>query len=75
MTTLCCVRVRNWCKRHVDWLTVTFAILALALFVVVCFQAWMLRSQGWRVALGTVAEWLSAAFTGIAAIGVCRLPG
>lgn len=30
----------------------------------------MLHSRGWRIALGTMPEWVSAAFTGIAAIGV-----
>jgi hypothetical protein len=63
-------RVKDWCKRHAGWLAIIFAVLALVLFGVVCVQAWMLHSRGWRIALGTVPEWGSAAFTGIAAIGV-----
>ena len=63
-------RVKDWCKRHAGWLAIIFAVLALMLFGVVCVQAWMLHSRGWRIALGTVPEWGSAAFTGIAAIGV-----
>jgi hypothetical protein len=63
-------RVKDWCKRHAGWLAIIFAVLAVVLLGVVCFQAWMLHSRGWRIALGTVPEWGSAAFTGIAAIGV-----
>lgn len=60
----------EWWKRNASWLSVVFAILALALLVVVCVEAAMLHSHGWRIALGTMPEWVSAAFTGIAAIGV-----
>src|SRR5690625_2531199 len=70
MTALCCVRVKGWCKRHVGWLAIVFAILAVVFLVVVSFQAWMLHSRGWRIVLGTMAEWVSAGFTGVAAVGV-----
>jgi hypothetical protein len=63
-------RVKDWGKRHASWLAIIFAVLAIVFLVVVCFQAWMLHSRGWRIALGTMPEWVSAAFTGIAAIGV-----
>jgi hypothetical protein len=63
-------RAKNWCKHHAGLLANLFAVLAVVLLGVVCVQAWMLHSRGWRIALGTVPEWASAAFTGIAAIGV-----
>jgi hypothetical protein len=62
--------VTAWCKRNAGTLAIVLAVLALVLLVVVCFQAVMLHSKGWRMALGTVPEWGSAAFTGVAAIGV-----
>ncbi|HSS25900.1 MAG TPA: hypothetical protein VLL82_16225 [Mycobacterium sp.] len=63
-------RVKVWCKHHPGLLANLFAVLAVVLLGVVCIQAWMLHSRGWRIALGTVPEWGSAAFTGIAALGV-----
>jgi membrane protein implicated in regulation of membrane protease activity len=62
--------VKDWCKRHAGWLAIGFAIVAIVLLGVAAFQAWMLHSQGWLIALGTLPDWVTAAFTGVAAIGV-----
>lgn len=40
--------------------TFVFALIAVALGVAVVVQAVMLHTQGWRVQLGNVAEWISA---------------
>jgi hypothetical protein len=32
-------RVKDWCKRHAGWLAIIFAVLAVVLLGVVCFQA------------------------------------
>jgi hypothetical protein len=60
-----------WCKRHATALAIVFAALALVLFVVVLAQAEMLYTKGWRLALGTVPEWMAGfgtVFTAIAAL-------
>ena len=51
-------------------MAIGFAVLALVLLVVVGFQAWMLHSRAWLIALGTLPEWVAAVGTGIAAFGV-----
>jgi membrane protein implicated in regulation of membrane protease activity len=62
------VRVR-W-KRHAGWIAVALGVLSLALLAVVGFQAWMLRSQGWRIVLGALPDWVTAVLTGVTAFGV-----
>jgi hypothetical protein len=52
--------VKEWCKRHMGWLAVVFAALALMLLVVVGFQAVMLYSEDWRPAFGSLPEYLAA---------------
>jgi hypothetical protein len=62
-------------KRHPAWLAICFAALALMLLVVTGFQAAMLHARGWRIALGTVPEWLAGfgtGFTAIAALAAYR---
>lgn len=49
-------------------LVIVFAVATLVLGVVVAVQAAMLHSQGWRVAWGTMPDWLSA-FGGLATVG------
>jgi hypothetical protein len=64
--------LRLWGKRNrATALAVAFAALALVLFVVVLAQAEMLYTEGWRLALGTVPEWMAGfgtVFTAIAAL-------
>jgi hypothetical protein len=67
--------MREWWKRHAAWLAIGFAALALALLLVVGCQAAMLHARGWRIALGTVPEWLAGfgtGFTAIAALAAYR---
>ena len=45
------------------WAVLLLAVLVMALAVVVVVQAVMLRSRGWTVPLGNVAEWLAAVGT------------
>jgi hypothetical protein len=47
-----------------------FALISLALGVVVVVQAVMLHTQGWRVQLGNVAEWVAAFGTVVAIAAV-----
>lgn len=50
--------------------TLVFALIALVLGVVVVVQAVMLHTQGWRVQLGNVAEWVAALGTVVAIVAV-----
>ncbi|ORA08050.1 hypothetical protein BST14_25175 [Mycobacterium arosiense ATCC BAA-1401 = DSM 45069] len=54
------------------WRGWTFGLLfiALVLAVVVGVQAVMLHTQGWRVQLGNVAEWVAALGTAVAIVAV-----
>jgi hypothetical protein len=54
------VGVRQWWHRHAGVLAVAFALLAMLLAVVVVVQAVMLRTRGWGVPIGNVAEWIAA---------------
>lgn len=53
--------------RVLTWIS---ALVALALGVVVGVQAVMLHTQGWRVQLGNVAEWIAAIGTVVAIVAV-----
>jgi hypothetical protein len=60
-----------WRRNRATTLAVAFAALALVLFVVVLAQAEMLYTDGWRLALGTVPEWMAGfgtLFTALAAL-------
>jgi hypothetical protein len=50
--------------------TLVFALIALVLGVVVVVQAVMLHTQGWRVQLGNVPEWVAALGTVVAIVAV-----
>lgn len=65
-------RVSKWWKRNAGWLAIVFAAMALVLFAVVGFQAWMLHSKGWRMAVGSLPEYL-AALASLAIFGVLWL--
>lgn len=53
-------KVWTWWKRRASWLAISFAALALVLVAVICVQAAMLHSRGWRMSLGTLPEYLAA---------------
>ncbi|OBI53588.1 hypothetical protein [Mycobacterium sp. E787] len=52
--------MKEWIKRHICWLALAFAALALVLLVVVGVQAVMLYSENWRPAFGSLPEYLAA---------------
>ena len=50
------------------WAVLLLAVLTMTLSVVVVMQALMLRSRGWGVPIGSLAEWV-AAVGGLATVG------
>ncbi|MCV7402689.1 hypothetical protein H7K24_21355 [Mycobacterium fragae] len=64
--------MRERWKRNVGWLAIVFAAVALALLVIVCLQAAMLHSKGWRILMGSLPEYL-AAFGSLSTLGVLAL--
>jgi hypothetical protein len=55
--TIVAVLVR-WCKRHAGILAIALGVISLLLAVVLCFQAAMLHTNGWRIPLGTVLTFI-----------------
>jgi hypothetical protein len=63
--------VREWCNRHAGWLATGFCLLTVVLGVLAVAQAIELHAQGWRIAMGTIPEWMAGfgtIFTAIAAV-------
>jgi hypothetical protein len=60
--------VWKWCKRHLGAVSLLLAVIVLLLSAVVVIQAVLLHADGWRVAWGTMPDWL-AAVGGVATVG------
>ena len=64
--------VAEWWERHAGNILILLAVLAL--LVVIAVQAAMLQMQGWRVQLGSLADWVQALGT-VAAFGALIFAG
>lgn len=63
--------IESW-KRHAGKIAASMAALAVGLGAVVAVQAVMLHTQGWRIQLGTLPDWISSVATSggfLAAVG------
>jgi hypothetical protein len=66
--------VKAWLQRHAVGLMASLTILVASLTIIVIVQATMLRSTGWTVPIGNVAEWVAAVST-LAAFGTLTYAG